>query len=275
MKKLGFILIIALLSFNSLSQDTYFGKNLTVSIGGVLRPAFIYQHAVLKEGFDFLDKDFNKMKVAPFSYGFMASLTYNISGRHGIGVDVAFNTDRLQLDSKIQKSNQYKKDFGGSNVPKHSNVYSLQSIKAQTMCIIPKYVWSIYSSLPVGLVQSVGIGFNLTTAKGSTTRFRTSGINYDMEGNVIDDYRYYQYDLSGVKVMGVLLDYSVKLNFPISRFMALYIEGSLRIQLPNMPFITNYDESNTDLATDIKLSMMMNRGTYLWDLRAGVSFFLF
>lgn len=286
MRKYILLLFTVFLSGFTFSQKGYFGKRAVLSIEGSVRPTIIYQTLFMKGPYGNSTATFDKEKTHYFAAGFNASFSYYFKPNRGVGINFAMTSN--QIKTPYKKEILAGSRIGDYKVPKDVNggaTMTMQGLNISTFYIIPKFEFSTGDALPIGLVQSIGLGYNQSRIVQDYAKVFIKGFN-PPEGSDKLYMHTTTYDLTHFDVVrGAVIQYGIQVRIPITRFMTFDIGTTLRFQLPNIPFLINYgdiideyggDQLTNDLLNNmLKKSVLYSRGINFWDVRAGISFILF
>lgn len=246
-----------------MAQNGFFGKKTVISIDGVLKGNVLYNMLLPK--YDYMTgTSHTQTKNRLIGGGFNASISHYFTYSSGIGIDfnMAFNYVRTPMIS----NNSYIWDtIYGGYFPTSNTV---EAMRMRTFYVMPKYEWKSNGNLPVGLVHSIGFGYagsfivddaykvyNTSAAGGSSSQ--------SIRGSSI------------APVHGLVVEYGVKLRIPITSFLSFDVGSHLRLHVPFPNQLSEVDGLSHSLVNEVRTSMRRSRGTYLVDIRAGLSFILF
>lgn len=261
------LLLLTCLTFKIQGQGGYFGKKTVISIDGSLRGTLIYNS--LLNDFGYNNGNFNGKKSNHFiATGFCTSISHYFSKRAGIGLDFNMGFNYIKTPNELWVYGYYSDQFGTFL----DAVTTVEKMRMKTIYIIPKFEWSSNGNLPIGLTNSIGIGY-----AGSSI----------VDDNYVQSARYTSYDMgetavskSTVKgssiapIHGLVFEYGIKIRFPIASFLTFNLGSNLRFHLPGVRYLVT-GGANQTMEDQIRRSMRNSRGANIMDIRAGLSFILF
>lgn len=259
--------------FSASSQGGYFGKKTVVSIDGSLRAALIYQS--LLSDYRYNTGTMTGESSNPvIAGGFTASISHYFTKNVGVGIDFSMTFNQLKMP--YAKSISYLPYDNQSYYIDYNSTATIEKMKMRTFYIIPKFEWASRGNLPIGISHSIGIGYANSVLTNDEYRILVRNV-YDNNGNLIPSLEYKESTANQVALHGVVLEYGVKLRFPVTSFMAVNVASNLRFHLPNLQTLTIGGNNNPyiDWEQDVRRSMRTSRASNIMDIRAGLSFMLF
>lgn len=260
-----------LFSFSAVSQGGYFGKKTVVSVDGSIRATLIYQS--LLSSFKYNTGSLNGETSNPgIAGGFTASVSHYFTKNVGVGIDfsMTFNQLKMPFEKNFNSFSPYIADY--------NSTATVEKMNMRTYYIIPKIEWASRGNLPIGICHSIGVGYANSVLTDDEYRVRLTNV-YDNSGEFYSSVEhtgplnYYSYNKP---LHGVVLEYGLKLRFPVTSFMAINVGSSLRLHMPHLRnWYTGGNISYINFGEDIRRSMRMSRGSNIMDIRAGLSFILF
>lgn len=265
-KYLLFILSI-IVCHTSIAQNGYFGKKTVISVDGILKGNVIYN--MLLTDFDYSDGTMNgKRSSRPVGGGMNVSVSHYFRNTIGIGIDFNLVANYIKTPNEFMDY-YYDANYGGY----YGHIVALQELKMRTYYIVPKVEWNSNGNLPVGFSHSIGFGYAGSFIVDDNYKMTLYPMNYGSN--------YPSVGVSSSKrgsdfrpVHGFVVEYGAKIRFPITSFMAFNLGSTLKLHVP-FPHEISEIGSSPSLEGNVRRSMRVSRGSYLMDIRAGLSFILF
>ena len=260
------LFLLACFSFSAAAQGGFFGKKTVISIDGSLRGTLIYNRVL--PDFDYNNGNFGGKTSSHFiATGFSASLSHYFSKRIGVGIDVNMTFNYIKTPNAFWGS-YYDYNLGTYT----SAEVTVEKMRMKTIYIIPKFEWSSNGNLPVGVSHSIGVGYAGSSVVDRVYQKSEKSTDYYDQGTASKS----TIKGSSIKpIHGMVVEYGVKIRFPITSFMTLNLGSNLRIHLPGPGYIISGGADTSTLDGQIQRSMRNSRGANLMDIRAGLAFVLF
>lgn len=260
------LFLLLFFTFSAVAQGGFFGKKTVISIDGSLRGTLIYN--AFLPNFNYNDQSLNGKSSSHFiGVGVSASLSHYFSKRIGVGIDVNMMSNYIKTPTQLWTS-YYDYNLGYNN----SAEVTVEKMRMHTIYVIPKVEWSSNGNLPVGISHSIGVGYAGSFIVDKAYRKLEEYADYTEQGTI------HKSTIQGRRippVHGVVVEYGVKIRFPITSFMTFNLGSNLRIHLPGIRYIISGGADTTTLDGQIARSMRHSRGSNLMDIRAGLAFILF
>lgn len=262
-----FLLLLTCLTFKAQAQG-YYGKKTVISIDGSLRGTLIYNSLLADYGYN--DGTFQGSKSTHFiAAGFGASASHYFSKRVGIGLDFHMAFNYIKTPNEFwHYGSYYDPNSPGGNVS--GALITLEQMRMRSIYIIPKFEWSSRGNLPIGFSHSIGIGYVRTSVVDDDYN-QSIGYVSSTGGTTIVKSTFKGRDVAPVH--GIVMEYGVKIRFPVTSFMTLNVGSNLRFHIPSPERV--FTGSDPSLEGHIQRSMRTSRTANIMDVRAGISFILF
>lgn len=227
----NFLILLALISFNSFGQTGLYGKKSIIEIQGVGSMPLFYNFfngnnpMYRKSGTSLVDGS------NLFDFGFRANVMHAFSNQFGLGLEFGVVRQSLSAPENIRLN--YENNFSNGN-----NFYAVkhEKLRINTISFMPKFEFSSRSNLlPIGLSHQVGVGFTRVSLAERDYLFELSNTGNDsITSNLDNGLINYEQVFTGFTVM-----YQINMRTPITESVVItygirYTANFVRKEVPSV-----------------------------------------